>query len=33
MAALPPHQAIFAGFMVGMLGAAYGLAAGQRPRL
>ncbi len=33
MAALPPHQAILAGFLVGLLAAAYGLAVGQWPRL
>jgi hypothetical protein len=32
MASLPPHQAILAGFLIGLLGAAYGLAAGPRPR-
>jgi hypothetical protein len=30
MAALPPHQAILAGFLVGLLGTAYGLAIGGR---
>lgn len=32
MAALPPHQAIFAAFLVGLLGAAYGLIADLRHR-
>lgn len=32
MAALPPHQAIFAGFLVGLLGATYGLIADVRHR-
>lgn len=32
MAALPPHQAILAGFLIGLMGAAYGVAAhGKRP--
>ena len=32
MAVLPPHQAILAGFLIGLLGAGFGLAAGrQRP--
>jgi len=30
MAGLPPHQAILAGFTIGLLGAAYGLAASRR---
>lgn len=32
MAALPPHQAILAGFLIGLMGAAYGVAArSKRP--
>lgn len=32
MAALPPHQAILAGFLIGLIGAAYGVAAlSKRP--
>jgi len=33
MAALPPHQAILAGFVIGLIGAAYGVVAhgGCRP--
>ncbi|HEV2035288.1 MAG TPA: hypothetical protein VGU71_14000 [Candidatus Dormibacteraeota bacterium] len=27
MAALPPHQAILAGFLIGLVGAVYGAAA------
>ncbi len=30
MAAPPPHQAILAGFVLGLLGAVYGLAASSR---
>jgi hypothetical protein len=30
MAGLPPHQVILAGFMIGLLGAVYGLAASRR---
>lgn len=29
MAALPPHQAILAGFLIGLLGAGFGFAAGR----
>ncbi|HTE84733.1 MAG TPA: hypothetical protein VK821_08360 [Dehalococcoidia bacterium] len=32
MAALPPHQAILAGFLIGLIGAVYGAAALSRPR-
>ncbi|MHB8688860.1 MAG: hypothetical protein ACYDB4_16950 [Candidatus Dormibacteraceae bacterium] len=32
MAALPPHQAILAGFLIGLVGAGYGAAALDRPR-
>jgi hypothetical protein len=31
MAGLPPHQAILAGFMIRLLGAAYGLTVGRTP--
>jgi hypothetical protein len=32
MAALPPHQAILAGFLIGLIGSVYGAAALSRPR-
>ena len=32
MAALPPHQAILAGFLIGLIGAVYGTAAPSRQR-
>jgi hypothetical protein len=31
MAMLPPHQAIFAGFVIGLIGAGYGLIARNQP--
>ena len=30
MAALPPHQAILAGFLIGLVGAAFGIATNMR---
>jgi len=30
MATLPPHQMIFAGFVIGLVGSAYGAAAQPR---
>ena len=31
MAALPPHQAILAGFVIGLIGAAYGVTGRGDP--